>query len=142
VAAGLAYDSERLAAALGEGYATATDLADYLVGKGVPFRAAHEQAGLAVREAERRGSSLAELPIDVMRSICPLSGNDVAGYLSPEASVRSRRSEGGPAPEAVSRQIELAERDVAKGREWLGERQPSPIYRAHREGRLSAREIA
>jgi len=142
VSAGLAFDRERLAAALAEGHATATDLADYLVGKGVPFRAAHEQAGLAVREAERRGTSLAELPIDVMRSVCPLAGDDVAGFLSPEASVRSRRSEGGPAPEAVSRQIELAERDVARGREWLGSRRPPPIYRAHREGRLSAEEIS
>jgi len=141
IVAGLAFDTQRLAAALDEGHATATDLADYLVGKGVPFRVAHEQAGHAVREAERRGISLAGLPTDVMRSACPLAGDDVAGFLTPEASVRSRRSEGGPAPEAVSRQIELAERDVAEGRGWLEERQPPPIYRAHREGRLSAGEI-
>lgn len=142
VSQGLVFDPGRLAAALGGGHATATDLADYLVGKGVPFRTAHEQAGHAVLEAERRGSSLADLPPDVMRSACPLAGDDVAGFLTPEASVRSRRSEGGPAPETVSRQIELAERDVAKGREWLTERRPPPIYRAHREGRLSAEEIA
>ena len=142
IAAGLAFDTERLSAALDAGHATATDLADYLVEKGVPFRVAHEQAGHAVREAERRGISLAELPTDVMRSACPLAGDDVAGFLTPEASVRSRRSEGGTAPEAVSRQIDLAERDLAEGRSWLRERQAPPVYRAHREGRLSAAEIA
>ena len=142
VACGLAFDPSRLAAALGEGHATATDLADYLVGKGVPFRAAHEQAGLAVLEAERRGSSLADLPIDVLRSVCPLADDDVTSFLTPEASVRSRRSDGGPAPEALSRQLALAEADVARGRTWLGERRPPPISEAHREGRLSAAEIA
>ncbi len=142
IARGLAFDPARLAAALGEGHATATDLADYLVGKGVPFRAAHEQAGLAVREAEKRGSTLADLPLEVMRSVCPLAGDDVAACLSPEASVRSRRSEGGPAPEALSRQLDLAEGDVASGRAWLAGRKPPAIYEAHREGRLSAAEIA
>jgi argininosuccinate lyase len=142
VARGLAFDPARLAAALEEGHATATDLADYLVGKGVPFRVAHEQAGRAVREAERLDTSLANLPTDVLRSVCPLAGDDVARFLTPEASVRSRRSEGGPAPEAVSRQIELAERDVRKGREWLSERRPPPISEAHQEGRLSAEEIS
>jgi argininosuccinate lyase len=142
VSAGLVFDRERLAAALCEGHATATDLADYLVSKGVPFRAAHEQAGRAVREAEKRRSSLADLPIAVLRSVCPLAGDDVALFLSPESSVRSRRSEGGPAPEAVSLQIEHAERDVERAREWLAKRQTPPIYRAHRDGRLLAEEIA
>lgn len=142
VARGLAFDSSRLSAALREGHATATDLADYLVGKGVPFRTAHEQAGRAVREAEKRDSSLADLPIDVLRSVCPLAGDDVAAFLTPEASVRSRRSDGGPAPEPFSRQLALAEADVAKGRAWLAERTQPPIYEAHREGRLSAAEIA
>lgn len=142
VARGLAFDSSRLSAALREGHATATDLADYLVGKGVPFRTAHEQAGRAVGEAEKRGSSLADLPIDVLRSVCPLAGDDVAAFLTPEASVRSRRSDGGPAPEPFSRQLALAEADVAKGRAWLAERTQPPIYEAHRDGRLSAAEIA
>lgn len=142
VARGLAFDSSRLSAALREGHATATDLADYLVGKGVPFRAAHEQAGLAVREAEKRGSTLVDLPIDVLRSVCPRAGDDAAASLSADASVRSRRSDGGPAPEAVSRQLALAEEDVAKGRAWLAGRKPPAIYEAHREGRLCAAEIA
>ena len=141
IAAGLAFRPDRLRSALGEGHATATDLADYLVGKGVPFRVAHEQAGRAVREAESLGTSLADLPPDAMRRACPLAGDDVAAFLTPEASGRARRSEGGTAPEAVTRQIELAEQDVALGREWLGERRPPPISLAHREGRLAAAEI-
>jgi argininosuccinate lyase len=141
VSAGLVFDRERLAGALAEGHATATDLADYLVGRGVPFRTAHEQAGRAVREAEKRGVGLADLPLEVVRTACPDAGPDVAGFLSPEKSVRSRRSGGGPAPEAVSSQIELAEQEIEVARAWLGGRQPPPIERAHREGRLLAAEI-
>jgi argininosuccinate lyase len=142
VSAGLVFDRERMSAALGQGHATATDLADYLVRKGLAFRTAHEQTGRAVREAEKRGSRLDELPIDVLREICPDAGEDFRSVLSPESSVRARRSAGGPAPEAVSLQIELASKEAAAGREWLGERQPPPIYRAHLRGRLLAAEIS
>jgi argininosuccinate lyase len=141
VSTGLTFDRERLAGALVAGHSTATDLADHLVRKGVPFRTAHEQAGRAVREADLRGIGVAELPPDVLETCCPEAGEDVARFLTPESSVRARRSEGGPAPEAVAAQIELAEREVAAGREWLAGRKESPIHRAHREGRLEAREI-
>jgi len=141
VSAGLVFDRERLSGALARGHATATDLADHLVGRGVPFRTAHEQAGRAVREAEKRGVSLAGLPLEVLRSLCPDAGADVAAFLSPERSVRSRRSEGGPAPEAVSTQIGLAEREIEAARAWLERREAPPIYRAHREGRLVSGEI-
>lgn len=142
ISGGLTYDRERLAGALAAGHATATDLADHLVRQGVPFRTAHEQAGRAVREAERRGVAIAELPSEVLASCCPAAGEDVRPFLAPEASVRSRRSEGGPAPDAVATQIERAEREVADARRWLAERTASPISRAHREGRLEAEEIA
>ena len=109
--------------------------------KGVPFRTAHEQAGLAVREAEKRGSGLADLPLDVLIAICPQAQEDFRAFLSPEASVRARRSPGGPAPDAVARQLELAEAEVAEAHQWLVERQTAPIYRAHLRGRLLAGEI-
>jgi len=141
ISGGLTFDRERLAGALVAGHATATDLADHLVRKGVPFRTAHEQAGRAVREADRRGVAIAELPPDVLESCCPEAGDDVARLLTAESSVRARRSEGGPAPEAVAAQIELAEREVVGGREWLAVRKESPISRAHREGRLEAGAI-
>ena len=142
ISAGLTFDRQRLAAALVAGHATATDLADHLVGKGVPFRTAHEQAGHAVREADRRGVTLAALPPEVLRSSCPEAGDDVAKYLTPESSVRARRSAGGPAPEAVDAQIALADGEVAAGRAWLAGREESPISRAHRETRLDAQELA
>ena len=142
VSAGLAFDRERLSGALEEGHATATDLADHLVRRGVPFRAAHEQAGRAVREAERRGSSLADLPLDVLRSACPDVSDDVASFLSVDHSVRSRRSSGGPAPEAVMEQIGLAERDLEEARGWLRRRRAPPIYCAHCAGRLLDGQIA
>jgi argininosuccinate lyase len=138
---GLVFRPERMALALEEGHATATDLADYLVRKGVAFRTAHEQAGRAVREAEKRGTALAGLPTDVLISICPAADEDFRAVLSPESSVRARRSAGGPAPEAVARQLELAEAEIADARRWLGSRQPPPIYRAHLRGRLLAGEL-
>jgi argininosuccinate lyase len=141
ISAGLTFDRARLAGALVAGHATATDLADHLVGQGVPFRAAHEQAGRAVREAERRGVAITDLPPDVLRSCCPEAGEGVARLLAPESSVRARRSLGGPAPEAVAVQIALAESELAEARGWLAGRKESPISRAHREGRLDAAEI-
>jgi argininosuccinate lyase len=141
ISAGLIFHPDRMAAALDGGHATATDLADYLVRKGIPFRAAHEQAGRAVREAERRNARLADLPLDVLRLACPTADEDYRAFLSPESSVRARRSDGGPSPDAVARQLEVASKEAAAGREWLAERRPPPIYRAHLKGRLLSGEI-
>jgi argininosuccinate lyase len=141
IAEGLAFDSARLAAALEQGHANATDLADYLVRRGVPFRSAHEQAGRAVREAEKRGERLENLPIDVLRRVSPAADEDFRAALSPEASVRARRSHGGPAPDAVAAQLGAAAKEVAAGREWLAGQQPPPIYRAHLRGRLLSGDI-
>ncbi len=141
LAGGLRYRPERLAAALYGGFLTATDLADHLVGRGVPFREAHEQVGRAVREAEARGRELWELPAEALRACCPEAGEDVVGALAPEASVRARRGPGAPAPERVAEQTDAARRALEEGRAWLAEREPPPIYRAHLEGRLLAAEI-
>jgi argininosuccinate lyase len=141
ISAGLVFHPDRMAAALDSGHTTATDLADYLVRKGIPFRAAHEQAGRAVREAEKRNARLADLPLDVLRLACPTADEDYRAFLSPESSVRARRSDGGPSPGAVARQLEQASEEVAASREWLAERRPPPIYRAHLKGRLLSGEI-
>ena len=69
---GLQARPERMRAALAEGFATATDLADYLVRKGMPFRDAHEAVARAVREAEAAGKDLAELPLEKLRAFSPL----------------------------------------------------------------------
>ena len=88
------------AAAL-EGYATATDLADYLVRKDVPFRDAHEIVGKAVRHAVERGCDLAELPLDEMRRFSQAIGEDVFEVLTLEGSIAARDHLGGTAPAQV-----------------------------------------
>jgi argininosuccinate lyase len=99
---------ERMREALREGFATATDLADYLVRKGLAFRDAHEAVARAVRAAEAQGKDLAELRVDELRAFSPLVGDDVHAVLTPEGSVASRRHVGGTAPEAVRAAIARA----------------------------------
>ena len=88
-------------AALGQGHATATDLADYLVKKGLPFRDAHEAVARAVRTAEAKGCALAELPLAELATYSPLIGADVFSVLTVEGSLAARNHVGGTAPEQV-----------------------------------------
>jgi argininosuccinate lyase len=92
---------ERMREALREGFATATDLADYLVRKGLPFRDAHEVVARAVRAAEESGRGLEDLALAELQAFSPLVGADVKDVLTPEGSVAARRHVGGTAPEAV-----------------------------------------
>ena len=101
LAAAIEVRPARMAAAVKRGFATATDLADYLVKKGLAFRDAHEAVALAVRDAEKAGKELAELPLEVLRSYSTLVGEDVFAVLSPEGSVASRNHIGGTAPAQV-----------------------------------------
>ncbi|APV49281.1 argininosuccinate lyase [Betaproteobacteria bacterium GR16-43] len=105
---GLKARPDRMRAALAEGYATATDLADYLVRKGLPFRDAHDAVARAVREAEKAGKDLAQLPLATLQSFSPLVGEDVFAFLTPEGSVASRKHIGGTAPVAVRAAIARA----------------------------------
>jgi argininosuccinate lyase len=95
-------------AAVLEGHATATDLADYLVRKGVPFRDAHDVVGRAVRAAEAAGVDLAALPLATLRSFSKKIGSDVQRILTPEGSVAARRHPGGTAPAEVRRAVARA----------------------------------
>jgi argininosuccinate lyase len=99
---------DRMRAALAEGYATATDLADYLVRKGLPFRDAHEVVARAVREAEKTGKDLADLPMAQLRGFSPLIADDVKAALTAEGSAAARKHIGGTAPEAVRAAIARA----------------------------------
>jgi argininosuccinate lyase len=90
----------------------ATDLADYLVHKGMPFREAHHVAGRAVRLASEKGVRLTELTVEDLRSLSPLFGDDALAVFDFEASVARRRSVGGTAPDAVRMQIEAAKREL------------------------------
>jgi argininosuccinate lyase len=104
-------EAMRLAAL--EGHATATDLADYLVKKGLPFRDAHEAVAQAVRAAEQKGCDLAALPIAELKAFSPLVSDDVYGVLSLEGSVASRKHPGGTAPAQVLAAVARARRDLA-----------------------------
>ena len=96
----------RMAAAAGAGFATATDLADWLARSlGIPFREAHHLTGRIVAEAERRGSALEQVPLEAMQAIEPRITKAVYGVLGVENSVRSRKSFGGTAPERVAEQV-------------------------------------
>jgi len=87
------------------GYATATDLADYLVKKGLPFRDAHELVARAVRQAIERGVDLAELPHATLQSYHPSIGADVHAALSLRGSLDARNVVGGTAPQQVRAQV-------------------------------------
>ena len=99
-----------MAAAVKRGFATATDLADYLTRKGLAFRDAHEAVARAVRDAEKSGKDLAELPLEVLRGYSALVEADVFAVLSPEGSVASRNHIGGTAPAQVRLAIDRARR--------------------------------
>jgi argininosuccinate lyase len=101
LAAGIRVKPEAMAAALQQGYATATDLADYLVKKGLPFRDAHEAVARAVRAAETKGCDLADLPLDELRGFSPLIGADVFEVLTVAGSLAARDHVGGTAPNQV-----------------------------------------
>jgi argininosuccinate lyase len=91
-----------------KGHLTATDLADYLVNKGIPFREAHHITGRAVALAENKGVDLSELSINELKSIDNRIENDVD--LSLENSMKSRKSFGACAPERVEEQINYFEK--------------------------------
>jgi argininosuccinate lyase len=118
----ITFDRQRMSAALSSTM-MATDLADYLVGKGSTFRDAHEAVGTLIREGEKRGCELTELPPDVFSSAHPLFGSDTMEWLSPRESVGRRSVPGGTGPAAISAQIEAAikaiqpPRDTPRGNE-------------------------
>jgi len=103
---------EAMAKALHGGFLTATDLADYLVTKGTPFRTAHEQVGNTVRFAEVQGRELWELSLTEIQQFAPQAGPDVFDWLKIENSVARRHSPGGTAPERVAEALERAEAEL------------------------------
>ena len=114
VATGLTPNVGRMRDAALDGFATATDLADYLVKKGLPFRDAHDAVARAVREAEARGCGLEELPLDALRAFSGLIGDDVYDVLTLEGSVASRDHPGGTAPRQVRLAIAAARREIER----------------------------
>ena len=111
---GITVKPEAMRSAALQGYATATDLADYLVKKGLPFRDAHEAVALAVRFAEQRGCDLDDIPLAELRQFSTLIGEDVYQVLSLEGSLASRNHIGGTAPGQVAAAISRARASLEK----------------------------
>ncbi|WP_375389920.1 argininosuccinate lyase [uncultured Amnibacterium sp.] len=101
----LRFDVERMAASAPEGYSLATDVAEWLVKQGVPFRDAHEVTGALVSAAEARGVALDVLTDDELRQVSPALTPDVRAVLTVEGSVASRTGVSGTAPDRVRRQL-------------------------------------
>jgi len=112
--AGLEPVAAAMRAATLEGHATATDLADYLVRKGMAFRDAHGVVARAVREAERAGVDLAALSLSQLRQFSEKISADVKSILTPEGSVAARSHRGGTAPAEVRRAIARARKRLGR----------------------------
>jgi len=110
---GITVDKAAMRQAAAEGFATATDLADYLVKKGLPFRDAHEAVARAVRLGVDRGCDIADLSLAELQSFSPLVGEDVFEVLTLEGSLASRNHIGGTAPAQVRKAI-------VRARQYLG----------------------
>jgi argininosuccinate lyase len=108
-----------MAALAPAGYTLATDIAEWLVRQGVPFRSAHEAAGAAVRAAEGRGVGLEELTDDELAAISPELTPQVREVLTIEGSVSSRDARGGTAPIQVAEQLEAVLATSAELRDRL-----------------------
>ncbi|HEY1813686.1 MAG TPA: argininosuccinate lyase [Kofleriaceae bacterium] len=106
------FDAQRMRAAIDQGHLVATELADYLTAKGVPFREAHDVVGQLVRAAEQRGIELAALGLDELRAAHPSFDADVAAWLDPVRAVDRRDHVGGPARERVMAEIDRISREL------------------------------
>jgi len=112
-ARGARFDRERCAAAAGEGYLNATDLADLLVSEGVPFRDAHERTGVAVRRALELGVELQDLPAATLAELFPELDGDLASLLSVEKVLSRRCVGGGTSPDRVRASVRAWKKRMA-----------------------------
>lgn len=109
---GITFRRGRTLAALTGEMSAATEIADYLAGKGMPFREAHHTSGVIVRCAENLGKGLADLTLDELRQFSPLIDADLLPLLTPEAVVAAKTSQGGTAPIRVTEQLAKARKIV------------------------------
>jgi argininosuccinate lyase len=112
----LELDVARLRAAVGEGHLVATELADYLVARGVPFRDAHDRAGTLVRQAVARGVELAQLSIEDLRAVDARFDADVYPWLDPARAIDRRDLVGGPARTRVLAEIDRITDELKESR--------------------------
>ena len=110
---------EKMYQATKGGYTNATDVADYLAKKGVPFRQAHEIVGKTVLYCIEQGKNLDDLTIDEYKSFSDIFGEDIYQAISIEECVNARNIPGGPAPQEVQRVIEKGKALVEQNKKWL-----------------------
>jgi argininosuccinate lyase len=110
----LSVNKERMLAATSQGFLNATDLADYLVTKGVPFRQAHEIVGKVVRHCIDQNKRIDDLSVAELKKFSAKIGKEVKGFISVQSCMNRRTSYGGTSPASVNSQIEVAE-EVANG---------------------------
>ncbi len=103
---------ENMRNAAARGFINATDCADYLVKKGMPFRDAYKITGTLVAQCIEKGYTLETLPIEDYKAMTELFDDDVYNAINLETCVRERKSEGGPSPDAVKVQIEIAKKSL------------------------------
>ncbi len=115
----LRFDTERMAASAPEGFSLATDVAEWLVKQGVPFRDAHEVTGALVAAAEARSTGLDGLTDDELAAVSPALTPDVRSVLTVEGSVASRTGRSGTAPQRVREQLAVLTQQVRAARERL-----------------------
>jgi len=116
----LTFNTDRMAELAPQGFSLATDIAEWLVREGVPFRIAHEVAGACVQKCEAEGIELADLTDQQFAEISPQLTPAVREVLTVEGSVASRNSRGGTAPERVREQLDEVAAVAAEHRGWLG----------------------
>ncbi|HEV2781867.1 MAG TPA: argininosuccinate lyase [Actinophytocola sp.] len=115
----LTFDTDRMAALAPAGFTLATDIAEWLVRQGVPFRVAHEAAGACVRLAEARGVGLDELTDDELAGVHPSLTPELRSVLTVTGSISSRDAYGGTAPDRVAEQLRRVLDRVAEHRSWV-----------------------
>ncbi len=113
-------NEEKMAEAVHKDYSNATDLADYLVRKGMPFRKAHAVVGKAVAKAIAEHKLLGQLTLEEYKEMCPLFEADLLECLKPENCVAARTSYGGPAPQNNAEQVKLGKRSGGRAEESAG----------------------
>jgi argininosuccinate lyase len=116
----LTFDTARMAELAPQGFSLATDVAEWLVREGVPFRSAHELAGACVQACEERGIDLQDLSDEELAAIDPRLTPTVREVLTVEGSVASRDGRGGTAPARVAEQLTELRARIAEHRGWLG----------------------
>lgn len=112
------FNTHRLSSLAPQGFSLATDIAEWLVREGVPFRVAHEVAGACVRACEQRGIELWDLTDDDLVALSPHLTPGVREVLSVEGSLASRNAKGGTAPERVREQLERVTAAASTARQW------------------------